>query len=214
MLLLLGGCISTAHVQGTYTNVYAEVAGVEFKLCQEPNKFEYYSRTEGSVTDYSSGTWQQDKKSIFLHGFDDKNIKVLNVESKVEDSPNENDDKIVVNYKGNPYDTFIKVDILINGCFHSRITGDTIHSTDKVVRTLQVKSYMMHDGFGFVAPPHIDTLYSPEIVLTNPNNRKRILLKINVAHKDYYRSSFTDTLIVKSKHTLEWRGQKFRKLRD
>jgi hypothetical protein len=198
---IFGGCASTAHISGRYTNASAEVAGEEFRFIQEPNKFEHYSRTEGGVKSYSSGTWMQKKKAIILNGFDDKNINVLKVESKVEDYPNENKNEIVVQYKDDPLDTFTKVDIIVNGSSKVRVTGDTAFLTAPII-TLQVKSYLVHEGILLGTPPHIDTLYSPEIKFNNRNEYKRIFLNFGVTQTEFYRAKLTDTMVVKNSRTL------------
>lgn len=207
------GCISAGHVNGTYTNVYAGIAGSELRFSRESGKFEYYARTERMVRNYSAGTWMQHKKTIFLNGFDDNNTNVLNVESKVEDAPNENKDKIEVQYRDEPLDTFIKVDVIVNEGPGIRIPGDTTYFTEAAVRTLQIKSYFSHEGILLGNPAHIDTLYSPRIEVANADKHRKILLKLNVDFSDFYRVTLKDTLTVKNRRTLVWGKGTFKKLR-
>lgn len=208
------GCVSTVHVKGTYTNVYAGIAGSELSFSQEPDKFKYYYRTEGRVREYSFGTWRQNKKMIILNGLADSSINVINIESKIEDDPNENRDRIEIQYKDEPLDPFTKVDIVVNDSAGVRIPGDTAYITDAVIRTLQVKSYLVHEGVLFGAPPHLDTLFSPRIEVSNRGKHKRILLKFNVDHNDFYRVRLIDTLTVKNRRTLVWGKRAFKKLRS
>lgn len=214
ILSIFEGCTSPNHIEGSYTNVFFGVAGDEFKFSEEPKKFEYYSRTEGVLRAYSSGTWKQDKRSLFLRGYDNKNINVLDVESTVKNNPNENRDEIVVQYKDNHSDTFTKVDVVINGNLQIRIPGDTAFFVDAGVRTLRVKSYLAHEGLLLATPPVIDTLYSLEIKMADPGKYKSILLKPKVDEKDFYRVKFTDTLTLKNRRTLLWHNKQFKKLKE
>lgn len=212
-ILFFGNCSTTGQVSGRYSNVYAEIAGVEFKFTQAPNAFEYRATTEGMVRGFSLGTWKQNRKTILLNGFDKKNINVLNVESKTEDYSDDNLNKIVINYRDNPLDTFIKVDLIVNGVFKVRIPGDTTFFTD-VINTLQVKSYLVHKGFLLGAPSSIDTLYSTEIKVDNASSKHKMMrLKFDVAQNDFYRVKLTDTLTVKNNHTLIWHKKEFKKRR-
>jgi hypothetical protein len=208
------GCVSTVLDKGAYTSGYAGIAGEKLNFSQESGKFEYAYRTELGIRNYSFGTWKQHKKMIFLDGLADSNINVINVESKVEDDLNETRDKIEIQYKDEPLDTFTKVDIIVNESTGVRIPGDTAYFTDAVTRTLQVKSYLFHDGVLFGTPPRLDTLFSPLITIPNTGKHKRILLKFNVEHHDFYRVRLTDTLTVKNRRTLVWGKRIFKKLRS
>lgn len=207
------GCISTVPIKGTYTSGYAGIVGEELNFFQGPGKFEYAYRTELGIRNYSFGTWRQHKKSIFLYGLADSNINVINIESKFEDDPNEIRDKIEIQYKDEPLDTFTKVDIITNEDARVRIPGDTAYFTDAVIRTLQVKSYMVFDGM-WGSPALLDTLYSPRIAIPNTGKHKRILLKFNVDHNDFYRIRLTDTLTIKNRRKLIWGKRTFKKLRS
>lgn len=149
-----------------------------------------------------------------MKGFNDNNIDVLNVESKVEDHPNENRNKIVVRYKDDPLDTFTKVDVIVNGSSKVRISGDTAFFTNAAIRTLQVKSYLVHEGLLLGTPPQIDTLNSPKIEVSDSSKYKVILLKFDVAHNAFYRTKLTDTLIIKNSRTLMWHNKEFKKIRE
>jgi len=98
---------------------------------------------------------------IFLNGLADSNVNVINMESKVEDAPNETSDNIEIQYKDDPLDPFTKVDIVVNESVGIRIPGDTAYFTNAVIRTLQIKSYLAHEGGLLGTPPHLDTLFSP-----------------------------------------------------
>ena len=215
VVLIYESCTPTTHVNGRYTNVFAGgVAGEEFKFIRKPNTFEYYSRTEGAVKNYSWGTWAQNKKTIFLNGLNDKNINLLNIESSVQDNQYENKSKIVVQYKDDPLDTFTKLEVVLNENSKVWILGDTTFFTDEAIRTLQVKTYLIHENLLLRTPPCIDTLYSPIIKVSDPDKRSIILLKINVTQKDFYRTQLTDTLDIKNGHTLIWRKKEFKKIKD
>ncbi|MFX1706511.1 hypothetical protein PV783_21260 [Chitinophaga sp. CC14] len=214
VFLFIEACTSAGQVRGRYTNVFADLTVDELRFSQESNKFDYYSRTEGALKGYSLGTWKQNNRTIFLNGFNDKNINILDVESKVEDYSNENKDRIVVQYKNDPLDTFTKVDIVVNGGSGTRVSGDTTYFVDAIVKTLQVKSYLVHEGLLLGAPTYIDTLYSPGIEMGNLNGHKKILLSLNVAQRDFYRIKVTDTLFIKNRHTIIWRKKQFKKTRE
>jgi hypothetical protein len=212
IVLNFENCSTTSQVSGRYSNVYAEIAGVEFKFTQAPNTFEYRATTEGAVRLFSSGTWKQSKKTVLLNGFDERNINVLNVESKTEDYSDDSRDKVVVQYKDNPLDTFIKVDLIIDGVFKVRIPGDTTFFAD-AINMFQVKSYLVHEGFSLGGPPSIDTLSTTEIKVSNTSS-KIVLLKFDVAQNDFYRIKLTDTLTVKNNRVLKWHKTEFKKIRD
>jgi len=215
ILSIFESCTSTNHIQGSYNNVYFGIAGEKFTFFKEPNKFEYYSSTEGALKAYSSGTWKQDKRSIFLSGYDNKNINILNIKNNVKDYPNDNRDKIVVHYKVDPLDIFTKVDVIVNRTFQIRISDDTAFFVDNAVRTLLIKSYLAHqEDQLYRTSPLIDTLYSPEIKIADPDKHKLILLKVNVAQKDFYRVKLIDTLTVKNRRILLWHNKEFKKIKE
>ena len=213
--LIFQKCTSIAYISGRYSNVYVDIAGQEFKFTQAPNKFEYYSRTEGMVREFSSGTWIQNRRTILLNGFDDKDISVLNVENKVEEYPNENRDKFVVKYVDDPLDTFTKVDVIINGYYKIRVSGDTTFFSDMTNTTLQVKSYLSHEGVLLGTNPRVDTLYSPEIEIGSSNGKHKVVfLKFDLSQNSFYRTRLTDTLAVKNNSTLLWHKKVFKKIRE
>ena len=213
MVLIYESCSSAAHVDGTYTNDFAKgIAGEDFKFRHRTNTFEYHSRTEGVIKSYSSGTWARNGKTIFFDGFDNKNINLLNVESKVEDSQSENINKIVVQYKDDPLDTFTKIEVVLNEGSKVRILGDTAFFIGQGIRTIRVRSFLIHEGLLLATPPRIDTLYSAKIEVIDSDKPKTILLKINLAQNDFYRIGLKDTVVIKNGHTLIWRGKVFKKI--
>jgi hypothetical protein len=214
IVLIFENCSTTAQVSGRYSNVYAEIAGVEFRFTQAPNTFEYRATTEGTVRLFSTGTWKQNKKTILLNGFNERNINVLNVDSNTLDYSDDSRDKVVVQYRDNPLDTFIKVDLIVNGVFKVRLPGDTTFLTD-AINTLQVKSYLVHEGLLLGAPPSIDTLFSTEIKVGNASSRHKMMwLKFDVTQQDFYRVKLTDTITVKNNRILKWHTKEFKKIRD
>lgn len=215
IIILFDNCTSTAPIQGRYAIVYWGIAGEEFKLDPQTSKFDFISRTEGIIREYSAGTWTRNKKTVFLNGFEYNNIKVLEVENKIEEDPNASGNKIVVQYQDDPLDTFIKVDLIINERFKVRIPGDTTFYTESDIRMLQVRTYLGYEGFLLGAPPKIDTLYSPTLEVSNrSNNHKVALLSFKVDWKDFYRVKLTDTLTVKNNRTLLWGKSALKKVKE
>src|SRR5690606_38837167 len=151
-------------------------------------------------------------KTIILNGFDEKNLNVLNIVSKVEISPIISTNNIIVKYNENSPDTFTKVDIIINGNSGVPISADTAFFVNEV-RTLLVKTYLSHDGYLLRNPYHIDTVYSPEISVDDEYPNKKIFLTININRDDFYRIPLVDTLTIKNKNTLLKRNYKFKKIR-
>lgn len=152
------------------------------------------------------------KENLFVV-FNESNLKILDVKCKIEDSFDQSGDKIVVQYRDEPLDTFTKVDIVVNGSYNVRIPGDTTFSTDASIRTLQVKSYLVHEGISFGNAPRVDTLYSRKIEVSNTGSRnKMIFLKFDVDQRAFYRSRLSDSLMVKNNRTLKWRKAEFKKL--
>lgn len=66
LMIIFQNCTSTKPIIGRYAYFFAGIAGEEIDFIQKPNTFEYYSKTEYGLMDYSSGTWTQYKKKIFL----------------------------------------------------------------------------------------------------------------------------------------------------
>lgn len=213
LITIFQNCTSTKPIIGRYTYSFAGIAGEEIDFIQNPNTFEFYSRTEYGLQDYSSGTWTQCKKKIFLFGFNESNLKILDVKCKIEESFDQSRDKVVVQYRDEPLDTFTKVDIIVNGSYNVRIPGDTTFLTDASIRTLQVKSYLVHEGISFGNAPRVDTLYSRKIEVSNTGSRnKMIFLKFDVDQRAFYRSRLSDSLMVKNNRTFKWRKAEFKKL--
>lgn len=212
-LFFLGGCTSATHVSRRYTHVFAEIAGEEL-IFSRTGKFEYYTTTERGVRGYSSGAWQQAKRVIFLNGFDDKNINALNVESRVEAYSDRSKDMLVVQYEDDPLDTFIKVDVVVNEGAAIRIPGDTTCFSDAAITTLQIRSYLVHEGILLGNPARIDTLYSSRMEVSNNGRHNKIQLKFSVDLKDFYRIKLTDSLTLKNGRTLRWGKRELRKIRE
>ena len=57
-ILLFENCNSVHHLNGRYANSYAGVSGEEIRFMQQPNRFEYYLRSEMGVLEYSTGSWE------------------------------------------------------------------------------------------------------------------------------------------------------------
>lgn len=215
VFLIYESCTPINYVNGKYTNVFAGgEAGEELRFIRDTNIFEYYYRTEGAIKNYSRGTWVQNKKSIYLNGYNEGNINQLNIESKFQDYPDESKSKIVVQYKSDPIDTFTKVEILWDENSKVQILGDTAFVVDGAIRTLRVKSYLAYKGLLLRTSPCIDTLYSPIVKVIDPYKSKMILLSIHVAKSDFYRVKLTDTLSQRNSTTLLWGKKEFKKIRE
>ncbi|WP_126971511.1 hypothetical protein [Gynurincola endophyticus] len=212
IVFMLASCTSSVHITGRYSNSFTAVGGELFDFNKEFKKFEYYWKAEG-IRAYSSGVWTQNEKTIFLNGFNEKNINLLNVESRVEDYTDQNRDEITVNYKKDLHDIFTKVDILIDRNTTVRISGDTTFEADNV-KTIRFKSYLSHEGLLLGTPPYIDTLYSPEIEINQIGESKNVSFKFDVSQSDFYRVQLTDTIIVKNSREFIWRKKVFRKIKD
>jgi len=210
LTIVLQSCASTAHINGSYTNVFAGMMGEELRFNEPLQTFQYYRRTEGAITGYSAGTWKRDKKELLINGFADVKINVLNVESKIEILHDANRDKLVINYNRDPLDTVVKVDVIINGNVIVPVSKDTMLFSG-AIRTLQVKSYINHEGFISTAPQTIDALNS-SIITVSTDNHKAISLNFGVDRKDFYRVKLTDTLVIKNSRILQWGNKKFKKI--
>ncbi len=212
--LVLTGCASVVRVNGRYANVFSGIAGEEFRFSRESNRFEFYSRTEGRIRSYSAGTWRQNKKVIFLNGFDDKNINVLNIESNIEDYPNDRGDKVIVQFNDDRLDTFTKVDIIVNKTNRIRVSGDSTFFSNTPIGTIQVQSYLVHNNLLPGTPARIDTIYSSEIQVRSEGKSKQVLLKFYISYRDFFRDTIVDTLTVKNSRTLIWCNKEFAKMRE
>lgn len=213
IVTFIQSCAPSGRITGRYTNVVAGIAGEELRFVNNPNKFDYYSRTEGVIKSYSSGTWNRNQGTIFLNGYDDRNLNTLNVERKVEHYFSGDRDKIVVQYKGDPLDTITKVQIIVNETIVIPILTDTTFFTDKSINTLRIKSYLNYKGLLLATDPTVDTLYSQELGTDHLNGRKLILLKINVDKNYFYRTTLKDTLTIKNNRTVIWRNREFRRIK-
>jgi hypothetical protein len=210
--ILVFGCSSAFNINGRYVHVFAEVSGEELRFSQGNNAFQYYSKTEANLREYSAGTWILKNKKIFLNGFEEKNINVLQVESMIENSSANNMDKIMIQYNDNVLDTFTKVDLIINEVVKIRIHGDTSFFTE-AINTLQIKSYLVYTGILFTTHPKIDTLYSDKMNFAN-NKSKTVSLKVDVDQIDFYRAKLLDTLTIKNSRTLMWHKRKFKRIKE
>src|ERR1044071_6689471 len=108
--LLFGGCKPTNELNGNYRNG----SNIHFKLMQAPNKFEYFLKGEMGTLQYSSGMWKLEKNKLYLFGFNDDNIKTLDVESVVNKDARSNGSKIEIDYNTDNGVSYIKSLILIN----------------------------------------------------------------------------------------------------
>lgn len=212
LAVLFGSCMHGKHAAGNYVSDYSNLSSGAFSF-SNANKFKYYYSTVAGLLDYSSGTWGQKGRKIYLNGFDDQSIKMLSVESKIEYGAYENRDKIIVKYNGFPLDTFTKIDVLINGISKTFNLGDTILYSDLPVKTLQIKAYSMSSGMLRSTPSHIDTLYSPELKVSSDHTHNELLLMFSLVPEDFFRIRLQDSLKMKSRHVLIWRKMKLKRTR-
>jgi len=206
-ILLLTRC-SNKHISGSYAHGYKGISSHEFVFVEQPKKFEYYLRTESGVFEYSVGNWNQNKKRIILYGFNDNNIKALNVENKVAD--NTGNDKVLIQFS--PSSDMIKANVVINNNIVVPVARDTTLVYNGRIAAIQIKSYLSYSGL-LSWQPKIDTLYSSVINTGSTRSDKLITLKFVVNPEDFVRTKLVDTLTIKNNHTLLWRNLKLRKIK-
>ncbi len=199
IILLFENCNSVHYLNGRYANSYAGVSGEEIIFMQQPNRFEYYLRSEMGILEYSTGSWVRNKNQIILRGFTDSNIKILNVENKITDNA-DNKSKVSIQYTTTS--NIIKADVIINDYTVASVSGDTAFFSDLNIKTVQIKSYLSYTGL-LSSSPKIDTLYSSKIEVNNSNNKnKEVVLKFTVNSNDFARTKLTDTITVKKNDLL------------
>jgi len=209
--IFFGSCTNINHISGTYTNVFKGIMGSEIRFLQTPDSFKYYLRTEGSVKDYSAGSWIKMKNKIILEGFNNNNINLIAVESTFENYPSYNQDMVVIRYRPKQLDVFTKVDVIINEDKRIRVSGDTVFFSAKKINNIRVVSFYNHDGLLLFNPERIDTLSSSKITMS-VNNYKRIALNFSIKPEDFYRIKLLDTLTIKNNKILLWGNRKMKKV--
>ena len=142
-ILLFESCNSVHHLNGRYANSYAGVSGEEIRFMQQPNRFEYYLRSEMGVLEYSTGSWVRNKNQVILNGFTDSNIKTLNVENKITDN-GDNKDKVFIQYTTTS--NLVKSDVIINDNAVVRVSSDTTFFSELKIKVVQIKSYLSYTG--------------------------------------------------------------------
>ncbi len=198
-ILLFENCNSIHHLNEKYANNYAGVSGEEIRFMQQPNRFEYYLRSEMGILEYSTGRWVRNKNQIILNGFTDSNIKTLNVENKITDNA-DNKSKVLIQFTTTS--NLIKADVIINDNAGFRISGDTTFFSDLKIKTVQIKSYLSYTGL-LSSSPKIDTLYSSKIEVNKSSNKnKDLVLKFAVNSNDFARTKLSDTITVKKSALL------------
>ena len=196
LLFFFIGCTTIKELSGSYH----DGKHIEFKFTEAPNKFEYYFRSEMGVLEYSVGSWVRNKNQLILNGFDDSNIRILNVENEITDNADGNKDKINVQYA--TANNLAKADIVINDNAVIRVSNDTSFFFPTKIKTVQVKSYLSSRGL-LSSSTKIDTLFSSKIEVNNNRNRsKNVVIKFSVSPSEFARVKLTDTIIVKRKALL------------
>jgi len=208
LVLLFENCNSANQLSGRYANSYSEVSGEEI-IFNQPNRFEYYLKTEMGILEYSAGSWQQNKDKVMLKGFTRENIKVLYAESRITNNV-DSMGRIVVQYVSKS--NVIKVDIVLNDAEIFHISSDTTLLPSRRIKNIQVKSYLSHAGL-LSSPPKIDTLRSSVISVDGESNlSKNVSLKFNINLYDFVRVVLHDTITIKCNHTILYPNKiKFRK---
>ena len=208
-ILLFENCNSVHHLNGRYANSYAGVSGEEIRFMQQPNRFEYYLRSEMGVLEYSTGSWVRNKNQVILNGFTDSNIKTLNVENKITDN-GDNKDKVFIQYTTTS--NLVKSDVIINDNAVVRVSSDTTFFSELKIKVVQIKSYLSYTGL-LSSSPKIDTLYSSKIEVDNSSNKnKDVVLKFSVNLNDFARTKLSDTITVKRNALLYHDKIKFKKV--
>jgi hypothetical protein len=206
-ILFLATC-SNRHITGSYVLGYKGISSHQIVFIEQPKAFEYDLKTESGIFEYSAGNWNQNKNYLILYGFNDKNIKVLDVENKVTD--NIGNDKILIQLS--PLSNLIKTDVVINNSAVVPVARDTSFVYDGKIEGIQIKSYLSYSGL-LSWQPKIDTLYSSVINPGSTNGVKLITLKFLVNPKDFVRIKLLDTVTIKNNHVLLWHNLKLIKSR-
>lgn len=203
LLFLFIGCTTIKKLNGKYH----DSKHIEFEFTEASNRFEYYFRSEMGVLEYSTGSWVRNKNQIILNGFDDSNIKILNVENEITDNADEN--KIHVHYT--TANNLIKADVIINDSVVVSVSKDTAISFATKIKTVQVKSYLSSIGL-LSSSPKIDTLNSSKIEVGNNSNKsKKVVLKFTVNPSEFARIKLSDTITVKGNTLLYGNKVKLKK---
>jgi hypothetical protein len=206
-ILFFENCNSVYHLNGKYANGYAGVSGEEIRFMQQPNRFEYFLRSEMGVLEYSTGSWVRNRNQVILNGFADSNIKALNVKSAITDNLN-NKDKILIQYRTTS--SLVKSVVVINNDAVVNVSSDTAFFSDLKIKVVQIKSYLSYTGL-LSSSPKIDTLYSSKIELDN-NGNKDMVLSFSVNQYDFVRTKLTDTITLKRNALLYHNKIKFKKV--
>lgn len=197
-LLFLVQCTNTKQLSGTYSNGN----NIEFKFSDSPKEFEYFFRSEMGILQYSNGKWELEKDKMYLFGFNDGNVKTLDVKSEIDKNMHSSGTRIEIHYNTDNAATYIKSLVLVNNINTYIITKDTVLSPDYTVKTIQIKSYLSYSGL-LSSRPKIDTLYSSKINVSNESvEHKNIILKFAVHPYDFVRVKLTDTLTVRNRRTM------------
>ncbi|HVU96981.1 MAG TPA: hypothetical protein VHE34_17245 [Puia sp.] len=183
---------------------------IELRFTENPNRFEYYTRGEMGLLQYSTGEWKRNKNKVYLTGFTDKDVNMLNVESAVAKSINSNDTQVQIFYSRDKAAPYIKSVVIINDNAIYKIAKDTILAPEYKVETIQAKSYLSYEGL-LSSPPKVDTLYSRKIRIDDAQG-KTIMLKFSVNSKDFVRTTLADTIEVKNNRTLLYNKIKLKKI--
>lgn len=208
------GCTSS-RISGKYIYSFQNIASQEFSFDNNPDKFEYFARTEGQVTRYSLGSWYQQKKRIYLKGLDSNNLNVLDIENKIERYQNEECNKIAIKYKPEwMLDTIIRVEVLLNYNIAIRILNDTTFCINSSIDTIKVKTYLYYRSFIFRGKTSVDTLYSKALIINYDQTPKLISLNIDVKFDDFFRIPLTDTLVIKNSRRLMRGKAIYKKIRN
>ncbi|HET9055208.1 MAG TPA: hypothetical protein VFN30_00025 [Chitinophagaceae bacterium] len=204
-LVFLMSCSAIMNITGSYRN-----NGTEIKFIKGTKKFEYFLRSEMGTLQYSCGIWKLEKNKLSLFGFNDDNLKTLDVESVFKKDINTDSTQVEVHYNTDNAVTYIKSVVVINDNKAYTVSKDTVLIFDYEVKAIQVKSYLVYSGL-LSSNPKIDTLYSPKI---KPSSEVKNIGLISTVHSyDFNRVKLYDTLTIKNSNTLYYNKIKLKKIR-
>lgn len=204
--IIFSKCDSPKHLNGLYT----DGKNIEFKFSDSSKSFEYTVGSEMGILQYAQGTWILINNKLHLSGFNNDDIKTINVESDIRDWKGNLETRLEIHTTSDAV-SHVKSNILVNGNYIGAMTKDTVLVFNDRIKTLQIKSYLSHTGL-LSSPSLIDTLYSNKIVVDDRSGNKNIILNITIHPYDFKRVKFADTLTLKNNHTIYLNNVKLKRV--
>lgn len=191
-ILTIISCNSTREpLNGKYGKINKE-SNYWFSFEKKDSGFEYFLKGEWGILQYSKGKWSKNGKYLYLMGYTDKNLKLLDVNYQTQPA-----EKTQLDINCNTINAPIFTDIIINDTIIYRIKKDTVLMPKFNVKVIQVKSYLVFDGM-LPIKPLIDTLVSVRKEIDNSSD-KQISLNYFVKPEDFVRVVLSDTLLMNNK---------------